>query len=92
MTFSLMLPSLQSHHCAQVAWVVVLPHYNNPNSTMLQGNKRTGKSDSSMGSPYFPNSLFVDFTILTGFNVPLLQKQMYYGYYETEISQNNAKQ
>jgi thiosulfate reductase cytochrome b subunit len=30
---------------AQVAWVVVSLHYNNPNSIMLQGNKRTGKSD-----------------------------------------------
>jgi len=54
---------------------------------MFQGNKRTGKSDSSMWSPYFPNPLFLDFTFLIGFNVQLLQKQMYYGYYEAEISQ-----
>jgi len=59
---------------------------------MLQGNKRTGTSDSSMGSPYFPNPLFLDFTFLTGFNVHLLQKQMYYGYYEKEIPKNIVKQ
>jgi hypothetical protein len=82
MIFSLILPSLQSHHCAQAAWVVVLPQYNYSNSTMLQGNE-TGKVYSCTGSPHFPNPLFLDFTFLIGFNVHFLQKQMYHGCYET---------